>query len=189
MSYLRLAGEAYVPSASPSTETHPIDKYSCDGWNLNNMPIMPDSLLRYIKSDISGMTVPWIYVGMLFSTFCWHNEDHYTYSVNYSEHAGHLCADPSVHWGETKTWYGIPGCDADRFEEAIKSEAPELFEQQPSLLYQLVTMMNPGKVLEAGVRVVACDQRPNEFVITFPKAYHCGFNHGVSCRNFSSCQS
>jgi len=61
----------------------------------------------------------------------------------------------------------------------MKSEAPELFEQQPSLLYQLVTMMNPGRVSEAGVNVVACDQRPNEFVITFPKAYHCGFNHGV----------
>lgn len=84
-------------------------------------------------------------------------------------------------WGETKTWYGIPGSDADKFEEAIKSEAPELFEQQPSLLYQLVTMMNPGRLNEKGVKVVACDQRPNEFVITFPKAYHCGFNHGVRC--------
>lgn len=42
------------------------------------------SLLRYIRSDISGMTVPWIYVGMMLSAFCWHNEDHYTYSVNYS---------------------------------------------------------------------------------------------------------
>ncbi|ORX34394.1 PLU-1-like protein-domain-containing protein [Kockovaella imperatae] len=155
-------------SASPTTETHPMDKYARDGWNLNNMPIVPDSLLRYIKSDISGMTVPWIYIGMLFSTFCWHNEDHYTYSINY------------MHWGETKTWYGIPGCDADKFEAAIKSEAPELFEQQPTLMYQLVTMMNPGKVREAGVRVVACDQRPNEFVITFPKAYHCGFNHGIN---------
>jgi len=85
-----------------------------------------------------------------------------------------------VHWGETKTWYGVPGDDADKFEEAIKSEAPELFEQQPALLYQLVTMMNPGRLQELGVKVVGCDQRPNEFVITWPKAYHCGFNHGIN---------
>jgi histone demethylase JARID1 len=85
-----------------------------------------------------------------------------------------------VHWGETKTWYGVPGDDADKFEEAIKSEAPELFEQQPALLYQLVTMMNPGRLQELGVKVVGCDQRPNEFVVTWPKAYHCGFNHGIN---------
>ncbi|WWC87231.1 uncharacterized protein L201_002119 [Kwoniella dendrophila CBS 6074] len=155
-------------SAGPTMETHPLDPYAVDGWNLNNMPILPDSLLRYIRSDISGMTVPWIYLGMMFSTFCWHNEDHYTYSVNY------------MYWGETKTWYGVPGSDAEKFEEAMKSEAPELFEQQPGLLFQLVTMMNPGRMRDAGVKVVACDQRPNEFVITFPKAYHCGFNHGIN---------
>jgi histone demethylase JARID1 len=27
--------------------------------------------------------------------------------------------------------------------------------------------------------VYACNQRAGEFVITFPKAYHAGFNHGV----------
>lgn len=85
-----------------------------------------------------------------------------------------------MYWGETKTWYGISGSDADKFELAIKKEAPELFEQQPGLLYQLVTMMNPGRLSESDVKVVATDQRPNEFVITYPKAYHCGFNHGVS---------
>ncbi|TXT11157.1 hypothetical protein VHUM_01908 [Vanrija humicola] len=155
-------------SAAPTLETNPTSAFAHDPWNLNNMAIVQDSLLRYIKSDISGMTVPWIYVGMLFSTFCWHNEDHYTYSVNY------------MFWGETKTWYGVPGADAHKLEAAMKSEAPELFEQQPALLYQLVTMMNPGRLKQEGVDVYACDQRPNEFVITFPKAYHCGFNHGLN---------
>ncbi|KAF8592639.1 hypothetical protein K439DRAFT_1378881 [Ramaria rubella] len=155
-------------SAMPTLENQPLDSYSRDGWNLNNIPILADSLLRFIKSDISGMTVPWTYVGMIFSTFCWHNEDHYTSSINY------------MHWGETKTWYGIPGDDAEKFEAAIKREAPDLFEAQPDLLFQLVTLMNPARVQEAGVRVYACNQRAGEFVITFPKAYHAGFNHGLN---------
>jgi histone demethylase JARID1 len=45
--------------------------------------------------------------------------------------------------------------------------------------------MRPDRLKEAGVRVVACNQRPGEFVITFPKAYHAGFNHGVSICAFS----
>ncbi|TDL29675.1 hypothetical protein BD410DRAFT_736763 [Rickenella mellea] len=155
-------------SAMPTLETHPLDPYSNDGWNLNNIPIVSDSLLRFIKSDISGMTVPWTYVGMVFSTFCWHNEDHYTYSINF------------MHWGETKTWYGIPGEDAEKFEAAIRREAPDLFESQPDLLFQLVTLMNPKRLTSAGVRVFACNQRAGEFVVTFPKAYHAGFNHGLN---------
>lgn len=67
-------------SAFPSLERQPMDPYSRDGWNLNNLPIIAGSLLRYIRSDIAGMTNPWIYAGMVFSTFAWHKEDHYTYS-------------------------------------------------------------------------------------------------------------
>ncbi|PWN54457.1 hypothetical protein IE53DRAFT_323024, partial [Violaceomyces palustris] len=155
-------------SALPTMETHPLSPYSKDGWNLNNLPILPGSLLRYIKSDISGMTVPWIYVGMMFSTFCWHNEDHYTYSINYQ------------HWGDTKCWYGVPGGDAEKFEEAMRKAAPDLFETSPDLLFQLVTMMSPDKLKKEGVRVYAVDQRANEFVITYPKAYHSGFNQGYN---------
>ena len=86
---------------------------------------------------------------------------------------------PSVHWGETKTWYSIPGSSAEKFEAAIKKEAPDLFEAQPDLLFQLVTLMNPQRLKEAGVEVYACNQRAGEFVVTFPKAFHAGFNHGV----------
>ncbi len=91
-----------------------------------------------------------------------------------------------VHWGETKTWYSIPGSSAEKFEAAIKKEAPDLFEAQPDLLFQLVTLMNPERLQEAGVDVYACNQRAGEFVITFPKAYHAGFNHGVRVMIFNS---
>lgn len=90
----------------------------------------------------------------------------------------------SVHWGETKTWYGIPGDDAEKFEAAIKKEAPDLFEAQPDLLFQLVTLMSPKRLTDEGVRVYACNQRAGELVITFPKAYHAGFNHGVGSFSF-----
>ena len=155
-------------SAFPSPKRDPYNKYAQSGWNLENMPSYDGSILSYIKSDVSGMTVPWIYVGMMFSTFCWHNEDHYTYSVNY------------MHWGETKTWYGVPGKDHETFENAMRNSAPDLFDQQPDLLLQLVTLGNPGFLSQNGVPIYACDQRPNEFVITFPKAFHCGFNHGLN---------
>jgi len=89
-----------------------------------------------------------------------------------------------VHWGETKTWYGIPGDDAEKFEAAIKKEAPDLFEAQPDLLFQLVTLMSPQRLTDEGVRVYACNQRAGELVITFPKAYHAGFNHGVGTFSF-----
>lgn len=97
-------------------------------------------------------------------------------------HQRHLTLN-LVHWGETKTWYSVPGEDATKFEAAIRKEAPDLFEAQPDLLFQLVTLMNPKSLKDAGVDVYACNQRAGEFVITFPKAYHAGFNHGVSLLN------
>lgn len=155
-------------SGFPTVEMNPTNQYATDPWNLNVLPLDNQSLFRHIKSDISGMTVPWLYVGMMFSTFCWHNEDHYCYSINYQ------------HFGATKTWYGIPGSDTEKFEATMKNAVPELFETQPDLLFQLVTMLSPGRLVEEGVRVYAVDQRPNQFVITFPQAYHAGFNHGVT---------
>ncbi|EMC93773.1 hypothetical protein BAUCODRAFT_567336 [Baudoinia panamericana UAMH 10762] len=155
-------------SGFPTIEKQPRNSYSTDPWNLNILPLDKESLFRHVKSDVSGMTIPWLYVGMCFSTFCWHNEDHFAYSANYQ------------HFGETKTWYGVPGEDSYKFEEAMKEEVPELFETQPDLLFQLVTLARPEKLRKAGVKVYVLDQRPGQFVITYPRAYHAGFNHGFN---------
>lgn len=145
------------------------EDYVNSPWNLNNLPNNEKSILKFITQDISGMKVPWIYVGMCFSSFCWHTEDHWSYSINYH------------HWGEPKTWYGVPETEAERLETCVKNVAPELFEKNPDLFHHLVTLCSPMTLMNHGVPVVRTNQYPGEFVVTFPRAYHAGFNNGYNC--------
>lgn len=85
--------------------------YEDNLFNLNNLYKSPSSLLRVVeekKDKISGITQPWIYMGMQFSTFCWHVEDLFLRSVNYN------------HLGETKTWYVIPPRQKEDFDKYVK---------------------------------------------------------------------
>lgn len=149
----------------PHADTTP---YINHPWNLTRLPFARGLLLNHINSSILGMTVPWIYVGSLLSTFCWHVEDHYTLSANY------------CHFGNIKKWYGIPSSHADAFEALMRESAPDLFRRQPDLLHQLVTLMSPSRLVEKGIPCVYADQGPNEFVVTFPRVYHAGFNSGFN---------
>ncbi|XP_047393391.1 lysine-specific demethylase 5D isoform X1 [Sciurus carolinensis] len=161
-------GSGFPVSNSKRNLSPEEEEYATCGWNLNVMPVLDQSVLCHINADISGMKVPWLYVGMVFSAFCWHIEDHWSYSINY------------LHWGEPKTWYGVPSLAAEHLEEVMKSLTPELFDSQPDLLHQLVTLMNPNTLMSHGVPVVRTNQCAGEFVITFPRAYHSGFNQGYN---------
>uniref|UniRef100_A0AAQ4P626 [histone H3]-trimethyl-L-lysine(4) demethylase n=1 Tax=Gasterosteus aculeatus aculeatus TaxID=481459 RepID=A0AAQ4P626_GASAC len=157
------------PLSNSHFEVPPEDEhYLSSGWNLNNMPVLDSSVLTHITADICGMKLPWLYVGMCFSSFCWHIEDHWSYSINY------------LHWGEPKTWYGAPAYAAEHLESVMKNLAPELFESQQDLLHQLVTIMNPNTLMNNGVPIYRTNQCAGEFVITFPRAYHSGFNQGFN---------
>lgn len=56
-----------------------------------------------------------------------HVEDHHLYSLNY------------LHWGDSKVWYGVPGSHASALENAMRTHLPDLFEEQPYLLNELVS--------------------------------------------------
>lgn len=58
-----------------------------------------------------------------------HVEDHHLYSLNY------------LHWGDPKVWYGVPGSHAASLEYAMKKHLPDLFDEQPNLLNELVRML------------------------------------------------
>ncbi|PIN05226.1 hypothetical protein CDL12_22235 [Handroanthus impetiginosus] len=158
-----------IDQRPPSVEADVWNEYCSSPWNLNNLPRLQGSMLRTVHQNIAGVMVPWLYVGMLFSSFCWHFEDHCFYSMNY------------LHWGEPKCWYSVPGSEAHAFEKVMQSSLPDLFEAQPDLLFQLVTMLNPFVLQEKGVPVYSIIQEPGNFVITFPRSYHGGFNFGLNC--------
>ncbi|XP_038894155.1 lysine-specific demethylase JMJ18-like isoform X1 [Benincasa hispida] len=157
------------PKASSLVTDGNSDPYVKSGWNLNNFPRLPGSVLCFEESDISGVLVPWLYVGMCFSSFCWHVEDHHLYSLNY------------MHWGDPKVWYGVPGSHASSLEAAMKKHLPDLFAEQPDLLHELVTQLSPSVLKSEGVPVYRVVQNSREFVLTFPRAYHAGFNCGFNC--------
>lgn len=86
-------------------------KLSNSPWNLQAIARSPGSLTRFMPDDIPGVTSPMIYIGMLFSWFAWHVEDHELHSMNF------------LHTGSPKTWYAVPGDYAFAFEEVICCEA------------------------------------------------------------------
>ncbi|KAJ6836293.1 lysine-specific demethylase JMJ706-like isoform X7 [Iris pallida] len=117
-----------------------------------------------------------LYIGMLFSMFAWHVEDHYLYSINYH------------HCGAFKTWYGIPGHAAPVFEKVVQEHvynqeilSSEGVDAAFDVLLGKTTMFPPNILLEHNVPVYKAVQKPGEFIITFPRAYHAGFSHGFNC--------
>lgn len=85
-------------------------KLSNSPWNLQVIARSSGSITRFMPDDIPGVTSPMVYIGMLFSWFAWHVEDHELHSLNF------------LHAGSSKTWYSVPGDYAVAFEEVIRTE-------------------------------------------------------------------
>ncbi|XP_016459226.1 lysine-specific demethylase JMJ13-like [Nicotiana tabacum] len=160
-------------SAFSSTFNDPLGSSK---WNFKILPRLRRSTLRLLVNEIPGVTEPMLYIGMLFSMFAWHVEDHYLYSINY-----HHCGAP-------KTWYGVPGHAAVQFENLIRHHVynEEILSENGvngvfDVLQEKTTMVSPKILLQYDVPVYKAAQMPGEFVITFPRAYHSGFSHGFNC--------
>ncbi|XP_037454110.1 lysine-specific demethylase JMJ706-like [Triticum dicoccoides] len=154
----------------------PNDQLGRSKWNLKKLSRLSKSILRLLRTAIPGVTDPMLYIGMLFSMFAWHVEDHYLYSINYH------------HCGASKTWYGIPGKAAPDFEKVVREHVydHEILSGEGEtaafdILLGKTTMFPPNILLHHHVPVYRAIQKPGEFVITFPRAYHSGFSHGFNC--------
>lgn len=139
-----------------------------------------------------------LYIGMLFSMFAWHVEDHYLYRymslllvfrcpyLFYYVYTNEIiffynCSVFSVnyhHCGAPKTWYGIPGLAALEFEKVVQEHVYKPDQKAFDLLAEKTTMFPPVVLLQYNVPVYKAVQFPGEFVFTFPRAYHAGFSNG-----------
>lgn len=141
-------------------------------WNLLSINIQKNSLFQFIKDDpdtqISGVTIPWFYFGMLYSTFCWHTEDLYLYSINY------------LHEGNPKVWYSIPQSQKEKMDNYIKNKYYAILIKQPDLVHFLTVFINPLELMRNGIEVYKAVQNPGEMIITLPEGYHSGFNAGFN---------
>ncbi|KAI3505346.1 hypothetical protein L1887_27444 [Cichorium endivia] len=154
----------------------PTDQLANSKWNLKKVSRLSRSILRLLETTIPGVTEPMLYIGMLFSMFAWHVEDHYLYSINY-----HHCGAP-------KTWYGVPGHAALDFEKVVRENvythdilSTDGEDGAFDVLLGKTTLFPPNILSEHGVPVYKAVQKPGEFVVTFPRAYHAGFSHGFNC--------
>ncbi|KAG2262516.1 hypothetical protein Bca52824_069595 [Brassica carinata] len=147
-------------------------KLSNSSWNLQMIARSPGSVTRFMPDDIPGVTSPMVYIGMLFSWFAWHVEDHELHSMNY------------LHTGSPKTWYAVPGDYALDFEEVIRKNSYGRNIDQLAALTQLgekTTLVSPEMIVSSDIPCCRLVQNPGEFVVTFPRSYHVGFSHGFNC--------
>jgi len=135
-------------------------------WNLRRIPTLEKGLLRYTSMVLPGISSSYSYIGSQNSAFCWHIEDDFLYSINY------------LHFGEPKFWYAIPASDQYKFEGLYEELFSEIAEMHG--LRKRTSMIDSVLLLERNISISKMIQRQGEFIITFPKAYHAGFNVGFN---------
>ncbi|KAI8867992.1 JmjC-domain-containing protein, partial [Ramicandelaber brevisporus] len=133
-------------------------------WNLQDL----GTILSRVNVELAGINDPYLYVGMYRATFAWHTEDLDLYSINY------------VHYGSPKSWFAIPIKYCTKFEAFARSKFPEKADRCSEFMRHKTFHINPDVLEKAGIPVQRMVQNAGEFVITFPRGYHAGFNQGFN---------
>ena len=134
-------------------------------WNLNHL----DNLLTKVDVVVPGVNQPYLYFGMWKAMFPWHTEDLDLYSINY------------LHFGRPKAWFCIAPEHRERFERIAQGFFPEDHKECAQFLRHKMYILSPSVLQKYNMPFTRVLQEEGEFVLTYPGAYHSGFNHGFNC--------
>jgi len=111
------------------------------------------------------VNTPYLYIGSWRTSFAFHVEDYNLYSTSF------------LHIGAPKTWYIIPPKYGKKFEafskKYMKFECKDIFKHK-------IFMPSPRAIKDNNIEFGKIRQCVGEFVVTFPNAYHGGFNNGFN---------
>lgn len=138
-------------------------------WNVNNLGTILNDLENESGRKIEGVNTAYLYFGMWKTTFAWHTEDMDLYSINY------------VHFGASKQWYVIPPSFGKQFEKLASKYFPSQSRRCPAFLRHKMSIISPSILHQQSIPFCKIAQNQGEFIITFPYAYHSGFNYGFNC--------
>ncbi|EAU83432.2 specific transcriptional repressor [Coprinopsis cinerea okayama7 len=138
-------------------------------WNVGRLPSALSRLLPASDQGLPGVNTPYLYFGMWRATFAWHVEDMDLYSINY------------IHFGAPKFWYAVPQARANTLEHAMRNYFPKDTSQCPQFLRHKSFLASPTLLAKSSCRPNHLVQHAGEFVITYPRGYHAGFNLGFNC--------
>ncbi|KAF5909391.1 lysine-specific demethylase 4A isoform X2, partial [Clarias magur] len=138
-------------------------------WNIGHLNTILDTVEKERGIKIKGVNTPSLYFGMWKSTFAWHTEDMDLYSINY------------LHFGEPKSWYVVPPEHGKRLERLAKGFFPGSARSCEAFLRHKMTLISPSILRKYGIPLEKVAQEAGQFIVTFPYAYHAGFNHGFNC--------
>lgn len=124
-----------------------------------------NDLLRMLPYKVPGVNTPMLYVGEWRAMFPFHVEDLDLYSINY------------LHTGAAKSWYSVAPSCRERFENLAESHFADDLHQCKEYMRHKTKIFSPTKLRDCGMKFDTVVQQAGEFVVTFPGAYHGGFNH------------
>ncbi|KAJ7641325.1 JmjC-domain-containing protein [Roridomyces roridus] len=138
-------------------------------WNVAHLTSALSRLLPASSQGLPGVNTPYLYFGMWRATFAWHVEDMDLFSINY------------IHFGAPKFWYAVPQARAGALEDTMRGYFPKDTSTCPQFLRHKSFLASPTLLAQSAVRPNHLVQHAGEFVITYPRGYHAGFNLGFNC--------
>nr|XP_040045263.1 protein Jumonji [Gasterosteus aculeatus aculeatus] len=141
-------------SGFPTGKSEPFSKH---GWNLTVLPNNYGSILRHLGA-VPGVTIPWLNIGMVFSTSCWSRDQNRLPFIDY------------LHTGADCIWYSVPAEEKVKLDKVVHTLLQANGTPGLEMLEKNI-MISPEVLCREGIKVYRTVQRSGQFVVCYPGAF------------------